>query len=100
MLASFTAGMEYPRGDVDQNGVVDITDVVTLIDYLLNETWPDEPSPASDMTFTVNGVSFTMVAVEGGDFLDGRDRRSGHGYQRLGETCPPSDIVRLLHRPD
>ena len=66
MLASFTAGMEYPRGDVDQNGVVDITDVVTLIDYLLTETWPDEPSPASDMTFTVNGVSFTMVAVEGG----------------------------------
>ena len=66
MLVSFTAGMEYPRGDVDQNGVVDITDVVTLIDYLLNETWPDEPSPASDMTFTVNGVSFTMVAVEGG----------------------------------
>jgi len=66
MLAFFTAGMEYPRGDVDQNGVVDITDVVTLIDYLLTETWPDEPSPASDMTFTVNGVSFTMVAVEGG----------------------------------
>ena len=42
MLASFTAGTVYPRGDVDQNGVVDIKDVVTLIDYLLTETWPND----------------------------------------------------------
>ena len=42
MLASFTAGMEYPRGDVDYNGKVNIADVVTLIDYLLTGTW-DEP---------------------------------------------------------
>ena len=77
MLASFTAGMEYPRGDVDQNGVVNIKDVVTLIDYLLTETWPDEPSPASDMTFTVNGVSFTMVAVEGGTFSMGATGEQG-----------------------
>jgi hypothetical protein len=43
MLASFTAGMEYPRGDVDQDGAVNISDVTCLIDYLLSGSWPDEP---------------------------------------------------------
>ena len=43
MLASFTAGVEYQRGDVDQNGQVGISDVTCLIDYLLTGTWPDEP---------------------------------------------------------
>ena len=42
MLASFTAGTQYPRGDVDYNGKVNIADVATLIDYLLTGTW-DEP---------------------------------------------------------
>ena len=74
MLASFTAGVEYQRGDVDQNGQVNIADVVTLIDYLLTGTWGDEPvnpeEPQTE-TFTVNGVTFTMVAVEGGTFTMG-----------------------------
>ena len=43
MLASFTAGLEYPRGDVDQDGVVGIGDVTCLVDYLLNGTW-DTPA--------------------------------------------------------
>ena len=48
MLASFTAGMEYPRGDVSQDGQVNIKDVTVLIDYLLNGTWPDEPVTPPD----------------------------------------------------
>ncbi len=48
MLASFTAGVEYQRGDVDQNGQVNIADVVTLIDYLLTGTWDDEPVTPPD----------------------------------------------------
>jgi hypothetical protein len=43
MLASFTAGVEYQRGDVSQDGQVNITDVTCLIDYLLTGVWPDEP---------------------------------------------------------
>lgn len=43
MLASFTAGMEYPRGDVDQNGEVNIADVTCLIDYIMTGTWDNEP---------------------------------------------------------
>ena len=41
MLSSFTAGMEYQRGDVNQDGNVSISDVTCLIDYLLTGTWPD-----------------------------------------------------------
>ena len=48
MLASFTAGVEYQRGDVDQNGQVGISDVTCLIDYLLNGTWPEEPVTPPD----------------------------------------------------
>ena len=79
MLASFTAGTVYPRGDVDQNGVVDIKDVVTLIDYLLTETWPNDTVEPTDMTFTVNGVTFTMVPVEGGTFSMGATSEQGLG---------------------
>ena len=43
MLASFTAGVEYQRGDVSLDGHVDIADVTCLINYLLNGTWGDEP---------------------------------------------------------
>ena len=45
MLASFTAGTQYPRGDVDYNGKVNIADVVTLIDYLLTGTWEEPVTP-------------------------------------------------------
>ena len=36
MLASFTAGLEFPRGDVDGDNRATIADVVELIDYLLD----------------------------------------------------------------
>lgn len=71
MLASFTAGMEYQRGDVNQDGNVSISDVTCLIDYLLSGTWGDDPVIPQTETFTVNGVSFTMVNVDGGTFMMG-----------------------------
>ena len=77
MLVSFTAGIEYPRGDVNYDGQVSISDVTFLIDYLLAGTWGDEPNIPQDETFTVNGVSFTMVAVEGGTFTMGATPEQG-----------------------
>ena len=80
MLASFTAGMEYQRGDVDQDGNVGISDVTCLVDYLLSGSWGDEPvNPDEPVTesFTVNGVTFTMVAVEGGTFTMGATAEQG-----------------------
>ena len=74
MLASFTVISQYPRGDVDMNGQVGISGVTCLIDYLLSGTWeetPVNPNELQTIEFTVNGVSFTMVTVEGGTFMMG-----------------------------
>ena len=71
MLASFTAGVEYQRGDVSQDGHVDIDDVTCLISYILNGHWDDEPVVPVTEIYTVNGVSFTMVEVESGTFMMG-----------------------------
>ena len=75
MLASFTAGLEYPRGDVDHDGQVSISDVTTLIDYLLTSEWPEDETQVE--TFMVNGVLFNMVAVEGGTFTMGSTAEQG-----------------------
>ena len=77
MLASFSAGVEYQRGDVNHDGQVGISDVTCLIDYLLNGFWPDEPAVPQTESFTVNGVSFTMVTVEGGTFTMGATAEQG-----------------------
>lgn len=63
------AAQDYPRGDVSQNGQVGIEDVSVLIDYLLSGEWPED-EPATQ-TYTVNGVSFKMIYVEGGTFMMG-----------------------------
>ena len=68
-------GTGFIRGDVDLDGSVNISDVTALIDYLLSGQWPAEaPEPE---VFTVNGVSFTMIPVEGGTFTMGGTKEQG-----------------------
>ena len=62
--------------DVNGDGIVNITDVTNLIDYLLNGTAPITPT-GNTKTYTVNGVSFTMVNVEGGTFTMGATPEQG-----------------------
>ena len=76
MLASFTAGAQTLRGDVDYDGNVNIADVTTLIDYLLSGQWPEDEPPVIE-TFTVNGVTFKMVTVVGGTFTMGATAEQG-----------------------
>ena len=95
MLASFTAGIEYPRGDVTQDGKVDIADVVELIDYLLKGSWSDDSLTRADETFTVNGVSFTMKAVQRGAFIMGsinEDNRPIFSYE-----FPPHHVLMTAY---
>ena len=81
MLTSFTVGTQYPRGDVNLDSNVNISDVTCLIDYLLNGTWDDEPvTPPQDHEWVDLGLSSgTLWATcnvganspeEGGDFFD------------------------------
>ncbi len=56
------------NADCDKDSNVNIADVTTLIDYLLGGI---DLNPPVIETFTVNGVTFKMVAVEGGTFTMG-----------------------------
>ena len=49
--------------DLNGDGVVDLSDVTDLIDYILN--------PPLTQTYTVNGVSFDMITMLGGTFTMG-----------------------------
>ena len=87
MLASFTAGVEYQRGDVDQDGKVNISDVTCLIDYLLSGVWPDEPvTPPDTHEYVDLGLpSGTLWAT----CNVGADTPEGYGdYFAWGETEP------------
>ena len=62
------------NADCDKDGSVNIADVTTLIDYLLGGI---DLNPPVTETFTVNGVTFKMVAVEGGTFTMGATEEQG-----------------------
>ena len=71
LLGGTSGSFNDANADVDADSHINIADVTYLIDYLLSGKWPgDGPRPATQ-TFTVNGVSFTMVTVEGGTFTMG-----------------------------
>lgn len=62
------------NADTNNDGNVNISDVTTLINHLLSgqELDPKEPEQSPQTkTFTVNGVTFTMVNVDGGTFSMG-----------------------------
>ena len=65
LLSGNASGIVLTNADCDQDGNVNISDVTTLIDYLLAGHWPGEQE------FTVGGVTFKMIDVEGGTFTMG-----------------------------
>ena len=98
MLPLCAQALTVYTGDLNRDGEVDVTDVTTLVSYVLNGTPnlnprvadlnSDDQVDVSDitflihlildsdtssprLTFRVNGVSFTMVRVEPGTFMMG-----------------------------
>ena len=61
LLVAFTGNAQ--NRDLNGDGVVDLSDVTDLIDYILN--------PPLTQTYTVNGVSFDMITMQGGTFTMG-----------------------------
>lgn len=70
LLSGNDDSVNQTNADCDKDGSVNIADVTTLIDYLLGGI---DLNPPVTETFTVNGVTFKMVAVEGGTFTMGSD---------------------------
>ena len=82
----------YQPGDVNQDGVVSITDVTDLIDILLNaSSQPAEPQSGDIETITVNGVSFNMVYVASGTFQMGAPAEAYYNV----DHCRPVHQVTL-----
>lgn len=105
MALPLGARAELLMGDVNSDGIVSLDDVATLICYLLSsddsgvnlvnaDLYQDSRINLSDVTqlislvkcmqdnpetrvFSVNGVEFTMVVVEGGTFTMGATPEQG-----------------------
>jgi len=71
----------YQAGDVNGDGVVDITDVSALIDLLLNPSQCDVQEEDGVITYTVKGVSFKMIRIERAQYEMGlSSEQSPDGY--------------------
>lgn len=66
VFAAFAAKAQNP-GDVNKDGVVNSADVVAVYNIITNG-WEE---PVADTEFTVSGVKFKMIPVEGGTFTMG-----------------------------
>ena len=90
LLNGDAALINAQNADMDGSGNVNITDVTMLIDYLLKGGSPRK------QTFTVNGVSFTMVAVEGCTFTMGATPEQGiDAYDR---EMPTHEVTLSSYR--
>ena len=69
LLTGDATTVNLENAEVSGDGSVTINDVTKLIDYLLSGSW--EPYVSQTETFTVRGVTFTIVIVEGGTFMMG-----------------------------
>ena len=75
LLSGNDDSVSQTNADCDKDGSVNIADVTALIDYLLMGHWPWD-APVYE-AFTVNGVTFKMLAVEGGAFAMGATAEQG-----------------------
>ena len=75
LLTENAAGINTSNADTNQDEQINITDVTVLINYLMTYQWFDEALETE--TFTVNGVSFKMITVEGGTFTMGATAEQG-----------------------
>ena len=74
LLSDDATGISITNADTNRDNIINISDVTTLINYLLGGI---DLNPPVTETFTVNGVTFKMVAVEGGTFTMGATAEQG-----------------------
>ena len=79
LLVAVCAAMFFPvwsevYGDVNGDGRVDVEDVNEVVNVILGLPHGGQ---SGTQTFTVNGVSFTMVEVQGGTFTMGATEEQG-----------------------
>ena len=65
--------------DVNSDGSITSVDITIIYNIILGGGEPVNP-PAPVTEYTVNGVTFKMVEVEGGTFMMGVDQQVGYAY--------------------
>ncbi|MBR5119348.1 MAG: SUMF1/EgtB/PvdO family nonheme iron enzyme [Muribaculaceae bacterium] len=71
--------------DIDGDGYITVADITIIYNIILGNESPVEP-PAPVTEFTVNGVTFKMIQVEGGTYMMGVDQHVGSAY-------PPHEVT-------
>ena len=86
VLYPMCATSQTLRGDFDMNGQVNISDVVTMINCLINGS-PGEVSPNDRDTLMVSGIPIVMVRVKAGTYtLQYGDVRTVESDFWIGQT--------------
>ena len=67
LAASVSFAYGFKKGDLNEDGSVDGTDVAALTEIVLDGSG----SSVTAMTYTVKGVKFTMIEIPGGSFTMG-----------------------------
>jgi formylglycine-generating enzyme required for sulfatase activity len=75
LVTDDATGIDLQAANCNRDDDVNIGDLTVLINYLLTDDWP-YIEPVGE-TFTVNGVSFKMVTVDGGTFTMGATAEQG-----------------------
>ena len=73
MSMTFVISAQTLKGDLNDDKRVNVADVTALIRHILTGEWPAE-------TYTVNGISFTMIPVQGGTFMMGASDDDPEAY--------------------
>lgn len=80
LLTGNASNISMINADSNLDGTVNLADLTSLIDYLLTAEWPGT-EPVVE-TFVVNGVTFKMVAVDGGTFMMGASDDDPDAFDR------------------
>ena len=88
LITEDATNIKLDNADVNKSGDVNMDDLTIFINYLLGGI---DLNPPLIETFTVNGVSFNMVEVQGGTFMMGATAEQGSNVE--GDEKPVHEVT-------
>ena len=95
-LLPLGASSQTVRGDFNYDGEANISDLTTLINYVLTEEWNDMPTDVVRDTLNINGVPLIMVRVEGGTISAGEGITMTVGSFSIGQTEVTQELWKTV----
>ena len=99
-MTSAVVNAQLTRYDVNNDLKVNTADVVAIYNYIITGEG-DDPTPGDVTTYTVNGVSFKMIPVEGGTFQMGSttgdsDEKPVHSVTLSSYSIGETEVTQAL----